>query len=195
MPPAQAQGLNVERNTNVKIAFCYKYCTLGGCETVLSTRMHELQSLGIESHIIFFKGGDGEKLFEDLGDQVSVCRRPADLKHKLAALRPDFLLSLDTPQICKHLDRHLPDIRYIYEVHTPYPDGLKRLKHQNWRGVSAIFTPTNAHRKLVLSLLSGKIDCPVEVVPNPLPPNTGMHARDAQIYSSGRDLGGTVGCA
>ncbi len=157
----------------MKIAFCYKYCTMGGCETVLSTRMHELQSLGIDSHIIFLKGGEGEILFQDLGDRVSICRRPAELRNKLSALKPDFLLSLDTPQIHKQLDRRPPGFRYIYEVHTPYPDGLKRLRHQNWRGVSAILTPTHAHRELVLSLLSGRIDCPVEVVPNPLPSNAG----------------------
>jgi glycosyltransferase involved in cell wall biosynthesis len=159
----------------VKIAFCYKYCTLGGCETVLSTRMHELRSLGIESHVFFFKGGDGERLFEDLGDRFHICPRPADLQAELAAIGPDFLLSLDTPQIGNLLDRRMPDTRYVYEVHTPYPEGLKRLRHQNWRGVSAIFTPTDAHRRLVSSLLSGKIECPVEVVPNPLPHNTAAH--------------------
>jgi glycosyltransferase involved in cell wall biosynthesis len=141
---------------------------MGGCETVLSTRMHELQSLGVDAHMIFFEGGEGEKLFEDLGDRVSICQNSSDVEKKLSALQPDFVLSLDTPQIRKHLDRRLSKIKYVYEVHTPYPDGLKRLKHQSWRGVSAILTPTHAHRELILSLLNGKIDCPVEVVPNPL---------------------------
>jgi glycosyltransferase involved in cell wall biosynthesis len=141
---------------------------MGGCETVLSTRMHELQSLGVDAHVIFFEGGEGEKLFQDLGDRVSICQKSADVEKKLSALQPDFLLSLDTPQIRKHLDRRLSKIKYVYEVHTPYPEGLKRLKHQNWRGVSAILTPTRSHRDLILSLLKGKLDCPVKVVPNPL---------------------------
>ncbi len=68
----------------MKIAFCYKFCTMGGCETVLSTRMHELQSLGVDAHIIFFEGGEGEKLFEDLGDRVSICQNSADLEKKLS---------------------------------------------------------------------------------------------------------------
>lgn len=135
---------------------------------MLSTRIHELQSLGVDAHIIFFEGGEGEKLFEDLGDRVSICQKSAEVRKKLSDLAPDFLLSLDTPQIHKHLGRRLPKTKYVYEVHTPYPAGLKRLKHQDWRGVSAILTPTHAHRKLILSLLNGKIDCPVEVVPNPL---------------------------
>jgi len=152
----------------VKIAFCYKYCTMGGCEAVLSTRMHELRSLGVDAHIIFFEGGEGEKLFEDLGERVSICQKSVDVEKKLSALKPDFLLSLDTPQIRKYLDNSLSKIKYVYEVHTTYPDGLKRLKHLSWRGVSAILTPTHSHRELILSLLNGKIDCPVEVVPNPL---------------------------
>jgi glycosyltransferase involved in cell wall biosynthesis len=161
---------------------------MGGCETVLSTRMHELRSLGVDAHIFFFEGGEGEKLFEDLGDRVSICRKSADLEKKLLALQPDFLLSLDTPQIGKHLDRLLSKIKYVYEVHTPYPDGLKRLKHQSWRGVSAILTPTHSHRELILSLLDGKIDCPIEVVPNPLRsdfsvyPETRAHPRPIVIW-------------
>ena len=141
---------------------------MGGCETVLSTRMHELRSLGVDTHIFFLKGGDGERLFEDLGDRVSICRQFSDMKNKLSELQPDFLLSLDTPQICHHLVRDFPHIQYVYEVHTPYSDDLNRLKYQSWRGVSAILTPTHAHREVILSLLSGRIDCPVEVVPNPL---------------------------
>ena len=133
-------------------------------------------------HIIFFEGGEGEKLFEDLGDRVSICQNSADLEKKLLALKPDFLLSLDTPQIRKHLDRRLSKIKYVYEVHTPYPDGLKRLKHQSWRGVSAILTPTHSHRELILSLLDGKIDCPVEVVPNPLRSDFSVYP-ESPVYS------------
>ena len=141
---------------------------MGGCETVLSTRMRELRSLGVDAHVFFLKGGDGERLFDDLGDRVSICRQYSDMKDKLSKLRPDFLLSLDTPQICHHLVRDFPHIKYVYEVHTPYSDDLKRLKYQGWSGVSAILTPTFAHREVILSLLKGRIDCPVEVVPNPL---------------------------
>jgi glycosyltransferase involved in cell wall biosynthesis len=152
----------------MKIAFCYKFCTMGGCETVLSTRLHALRSLGVDAHAFFLKGGDGERLFKDLGDRVSICPQFSDMKNKLSELQPDFLLSLDTPQVYHHVCRDFPRIQYVYEVHTPYSDDLKRLKYQSWRGVSAILTPTHAHREVILSLLSGKIDCPVQVVPNPL---------------------------
>jgi L-malate glycosyltransferase len=155
----------------MKIAFCYKFCTMGGCETVLNTRMRELQSLGVDTHVFFLEGGEGERLFKNFGDRVTICRNPGDLENRLSELQPDFLLSLDTPGICNRLNRRFPQIQYIYEVHTPYQDGLNQLKHQSWRGISAILTPTQAHREVIVTLLSGRIDCPIEVVPNPLRPN------------------------
>ena len=97
----------------MRLVFCYKYCTLGGCETVLSTRMHELGSLGIDAHAIFLDGGDGERLFADLGDRISICRQPSAVKNKLSALQPDFLISLDTHQICDYFS-YLPVEYAIY---------------------------------------------------------------------------------
>ncbi len=155
----------------MKIVFCYQYCTLGGCETVLSTRMHEMQSLGVDAHAIFLDGGDGEGLFSDLGDRVSICRQPSAIENKLSSLRPDFLVSLDTPQISTYLDRHASSTRFVFEVHSTYPQALKRLKNMSRHRLSALFTPSHAQRELVLSILGPSIQCPVEVVPNPLRPS------------------------
>jgi glycosyltransferase involved in cell wall biosynthesis len=155
----------------MKIVFCYQYCTLGGCETVLSTRLHEMQSLGIDAHAIFLDGGDGEELFSDLGDSVSICRQPSAVENKLSALNPDFLVSLDTPQICTYAERHAPGAHFVLEAHSTYPQALKRLKNMSRRKLSALFTPSHAQRELVLSILGPSIQFPVEVVPNPLRPS------------------------
>jgi glycosyltransferase involved in cell wall biosynthesis len=155
----------------MRIVFCYQYCTMGGCETVLSTRMHELRAQGIDAWALFLHGGAGERLFRKLPDRVRICPRSSAVKETLWALRPDFLLSLDTPQIRPYLQRLLPETRYVYEVHTSDPEDLQRLKNQCWQGVSAILTPTRAHSALILSLLRGKIRCPVTAIPNPLPPD------------------------
>jgi glycosyltransferase involved in cell wall biosynthesis len=155
----------------MKIVLCYKYCTLGGCEAVISTRMHELQSLGVDAHAIFLKGGNGERLFSDLGDHVSICRQPAELRSKISALMPDFLISLDTPQIIDFVDIQSSNVRFIYEAHSTYPHSLKRLKSLSRCEISAIFTPSHAQRELVLSLMGKRLRCPVEVAPNPLHPN------------------------
>jgi L-malate glycosyltransferase len=166
----------------MKIVFCYKYCTLGGCETVLSTRMHELRSLGVDAHAVFLDGGDGEELFGSLGDRVSICRQPSAVENKLSALRPDFLISLDTPQICDYVDRRSWNARFVFEVHSTYPESLKRLKQMSRHKVSALLTPSHAQRELVLSLLGSGVQCPVEVVPNPLRPSFSMSAETPKYH-------------
>jgi glycosyltransferase involved in cell wall biosynthesis len=152
----------------MKIVFCYQYCTLGGCETVLSTRMRELQSLGVETHVIFLNHGDGERLFKDLGDRVSICSQPSSLENKLEELKPDFIVSLDTPQACDYLEHCSTNARFVFEVHSTYAQALKQLKQMDRHRISALLTPSHAQRELVLSLLGENLQCPVEVVPNPL---------------------------
>jgi glycosyltransferase involved in cell wall biosynthesis len=152
----------------MKIVFCYQFCSLGGCETVLSTRMHELISLGVDAHAIFFDGGEGEHLFNDLGDRVRICRTRAAVDAKLAAVAPDFLISLDTPHIVRYLDAHPPGMKFIFEVHSTYPEALQKIRLLARYQLSAILTPSHAQRKLVLSLLGRSLNCPVEVTPNPL---------------------------
>jgi len=160
----------------MRIVFCYQYCTMGGCETVLSTRMHELQSLGVDAHAIFLESGDGERLFSGLGDRVSVCRQPSALQNKLSSLQPDFLISLDTPQIGTYLDRRPSNTQFVFEAHSTYPEALKRLKLVSRHKPSALLTPSHAQRELVLSLLGSSLQCPVEVVPNPLRPSFSISA-------------------
>jgi glycosyltransferase involved in cell wall biosynthesis len=165
----------------MKIVFCYQFCTLGGCETVLSTRMHELESLGVDAHAIFFDGGEGEELFSDLGDRVKICRNRLAVEEKLAAVNPDFLISLDTPQIVRYLENRPASMQLVFEVHSTYPDALKKVKQLTKHRLSALLTPSHAQRDLVKSLLGGEIDCPVEVVPNPLRRNFGL-GHDSQTY-------------
>src|SRR3972149_5309865 len=130
--------------------------------------MHELRSLGIEAHAIFLDGGNGERLFSDLGDGVSICRQAAEVENKISELKPDFLISLDTPGICDYLDCCPEHTRFVFESHSTYPATLKRLKHISRHRVSALLTPSRAQRDLVMSVLGRRLNCPVEVVPNPL---------------------------
>jgi glycosyltransferase involved in cell wall biosynthesis len=163
----------------MKILFCYQFCSLGGCETVLSTRMHELIDQGIDVHVIFFDGGDGLHLFNDLGDRMRICRTRAEVEAKLTEVQPDYLISLDTPNIVKHLEDRPANLKFVYEVHSTYPTALKRLRLLNRYGLSAIFTPSEAQRNLVLSLLGSSLNCPIEVIPNPLRRNFGEESPSA----------------
>lgn len=152
----------------MKIVFCYQFCSLGGCETVLSTRLHELLELGIDAHMLFFDGGEGERLFSDLGERMRICRKRAEADAMLAALEPDFLISLDTPRVLQHLEGRPAGMKFIYEVHSTYPETLKRLRLLTRHDLAAIFTPSRAQRQLIASLLGQSLRCPIEVVPNPL---------------------------
>jgi glycosyltransferase involved in cell wall biosynthesis len=152
----------------MKIVFCYQFCSLGGCETVLSTRIHELCALGVDAHALFFDGGEGERLFRDLGDRMRICRKRTEVEEKLAAVEPDFLISLDTPHILRHLEGRPAGMKFIFEVHSTYPETLKRLRLLARHELTAIFTPSHAQRQLVSSLLGRSLRCPIEVVPNPL---------------------------
>jgi glycosyltransferase involved in cell wall biosynthesis len=165
----------------MKIVFCYQFCTLGGCETVLSTRMHELESLGVDAHAIFFAGGEGEELFSDLGDRVKICRNRLAVQEKLAAVKPDFLISLDTPQIVRYLEDQPSEMKLVFEVHSTYPDALEKVKHLKQHRLSALLTPSHAQRDLVKSILGEEIGCPVKVVPNPLRRNFG-EGNETQVY-------------
>jgi glycosyltransferase involved in cell wall biosynthesis len=165
----------------MKIVFCYQFCTMGGCETVLSTRMHELESLGVDAHAIFFAGGEGEHLFSDLGDRMKICRNRAQVEEKLNAVSPDYLISLDTPQISQYLDGGSSNMRFVFEVHSTYPRALKKVKQLAKHRISALLTPSQAQRDLVVSLMGDTLPCPVEVVPNPLPRTFVAHS-DSQSY-------------
>ena len=157
----------------MKIVFCYQFCSLGGCETVLSTRMHELHALGVEAHAIFFDGGEGEHLFNGLGDRMRICRTRAEVEEKLAAVDPDFLISLDTPQIVRYLEERPSKMKFVFEVHSTYPATLRKIRQLTRYQLSAILTPSRSQRNLVLSLLGKSLNCPIEVVPNPLRRNFG----------------------
>jgi glycosyltransferase involved in cell wall biosynthesis len=143
---------------------------LGGCETVLSTRLRQLHAQGIAAYALFLEGGDGLRLFDDLGDWVGVCRTPDQVEAKLAAIQPDILVSLDTPQIGQYMARRPAGTQFLYEVHSTYPEALQHVRQMLRYRPAAMLTPSAAQRELVLSILGDRAACPVKMVPNPLPP-------------------------
>ena len=134
------------------------------------------------------EGGEGHRLFQGLEDRIIVCRRPADAERTLSSFKPDFLLSLDTPQICNCLAALPPETAFVYEAHSTYPETLSRLKQLHKYNVAAVLTPSRAQRELVASLLGESLDCLVKVVPNPLRPGfaheseTPQHSRPIVLW-------------
>ena len=153
-----------------RVVFFYQFCTLGGCETVLKTRMTELLARGVDAHVVFLEGGDGQALFQDIAPHVTVSCNYRRITAKLAELQPDFLISIDTPDALRYHAGVGSSARWIYEVHTTYSEGLRFARSLPSRGVSAVLVPSFEQRNLVRQLVGATARLNVEVVPNPLSP-------------------------
>ncbi|MBX9789232.1 MAG: glycosyltransferase family 4 protein [Pirellulales bacterium] len=153
-----------------RVVFFYQFCTLGGCETVLKTRMTELLARGVDAHVVFLEGGDGQALFDDIAPHVTISSNYRHVTAKLAELRPDFLVSIDTPDALRYQPGTGSRARWIYEVHTTYSEGLRVARSLPNRGVSAVLVPSFEQRNLVHQLVGSTANLNVEVVPNPLSP-------------------------
>ena len=77
----------------------------------------------------FSTAAKASDLFSDLGDRMRICRNRLAVEEKLAAVKPDFLISLDTPQIVRYLEDRPSNMQFVFEVHSTYPDALKKVKH------------------------------------------------------------------
>ena len=152
-----------------RILFCYQFCTLGGCETVLRERMAQLELLGMPSHALFLEGGDGQRLFDQFPGQMTIGHSPRVINELLLRFSPDYLVSLDTPQVFRLAPFIPAATKRIIEVHTTYAAGLKYLSTVSDLDLAGIFTPSHEQRQLVKALLAANNRLPIEVVPNPLP--------------------------
>ncbi|MGD9645392.1 MAG: glycosyltransferase family 4 protein [Pirellulales bacterium] len=150
--------------------FFYQFCTLGGCETVLKTRMTELLARGVDAHVVFLEGGDGEALFDDIASRVTVSSNYRLISQKLAEICPDYLVSIDTPDALRYRAGLNTPAHWVYEVHTTYSEGLRVARSLPSRGVSGVLVPSHEQRRLVMQLLGSTGSLDVEVVPNPLSP-------------------------
>lgn len=152
----------------MKILFVYLFCGTGGVEVVLHTCLREMIRRGINAKALFLHDvGGGRALFVDMPDSIAI----VDIKQAVAFLQasaPDFLISIDTPQIHPLARQAIPQARFIYAVHTTYPEYLSYLRScKLLEGVHGVIVPSQAQSELASRLL-GRSDIPKFVVPNPI---------------------------
>jgi glycosyltransferase involved in cell wall biosynthesis len=153
----------------LKVLFVYKYLTLGGVEAVLRARLDGLARLtgseGIEAHAWFFHDYGGRSIFRGCEDRLHVgpveeCLRFARRE------RFDLLSSIDTEEVLPGFTGAPGGPRLVMECHSAYLANIEYLRALAAHRPAAVFTPSEAQRRLVVERVGEGI--PVRVVPNPL---------------------------
>lgn len=152
-----------------RILFVYQFLTLGGVEVVMQTRLKELGRRGIQARMLFLaESRGGEAIFEKMGDQVAVHTSPAEIEKYFRDFNPDWISTIDTPEIIPIARRAVPDARIAYEVHTPYASYYDLVLDRDLLdGVSGIIVPSQSQKEFIALRLARPL--PIEVVPNSIP--------------------------
>jgi glycosyltransferase involved in cell wall biosynthesis len=149
----------------MKVLFVYKYLTLGGVEAVLRARLDGLAASGIEAHSWFFHDYGGRSIFRGREDRLHVgpveeCLRFARRE------RFDLLSSIDTEEVLPGFNGAAGGPRLVMECHSAYLANIEYLRGLAAHRPAAVFTPSEAQRRLVLERVGQGIEA--RVVPNPL---------------------------
>jgi glycosyltransferase involved in cell wall biosynthesis len=150
----------------VKVLFVYKYLTLGGVEAVLRARLDGLAASGIEAHAWFFHDYGGRSIFRGREDRLHV-GSPGECLRFARAEGFDLLGTIDSEEVLPGFaggGRERP--RLIVECHSAYLANIEYLRGLGDCRPAAVFTPSEAQRRLALERVGEGID--VRVVPNPL---------------------------
>lgn len=149
----------------MKVLFVYKYLTPGGVEAVLRARLDGLDRWGLEAHAWFFHDFGGRPIFAGREDRIHLGGVDACLDF---ARREGFALlaSIDTEEVLPGLAGKPGGPKLVFECHSAYLDNIEYLRGLAAHRPAAVFTPSEAQRKLVRERLGEGID--VRIVPNPL---------------------------
>jgi len=163
-----------------RLLFVYRFCTLGGVESILKLRLAELPALGIEPYALFLRDAGGSQSFADFSDRVFVGADRATFQPFLDDLKIDVLSSVDTFEVFDWLDRRSPSSPgVLLELHSTYDRTLRDLGHQQGLSPDAIIVPSNYQRNHIQSFLPGGFDrqTPIFVVHNAIDPKAFSPAR------------------
>lgn len=149
----------------MKALFVYKYCVVGGVETVLRGRLEGLAAFGVEAHAWFLEDYGGRAAFPaHLAPRVHV-GPVAELRRFLHQGAFDVTTSIDTEELAAACGSAGPPL--VLEVHTAYTENLAYLRRWPRTRASVVFVPSRHQGATVRERLGGGVD--VRVVPNPVP--------------------------
>lgn len=159
-----------------RILFVYPTLSMGGLEVVLQCRVLELLRRRWQVRLIFLEEIDGRPLFESIGADVRICPDAGGFTAELNSFQPDWVVSIDTPQILDAVRNSDLATRLIYESHSTYPHILAPLVAPDFlKGISGLIVPSISQQQRIVSLLA--TEARIAVVPNALQPDF-FHAAD-----------------
>jgi glycosyltransferase involved in cell wall biosynthesis len=155
----------------VKVLFLYRFCTLGGVETVLRHRLDSLARRGVAVSLAFLDDLGGSATFRD-APVADLCFGRREIGQLLAQKRFDFILPIDTPEVEPLLRGSGGDAIVVAEVHSNHAPNLEYLHALDGTSTRAIIVPSAHQRDLVLRDFPAvrRAGIPVFVVPNPIDP-------------------------
>ena len=154
----------------LRLLFVYRRLGVGGVEVVLRDRAQELRNRGSTVRLLFMEEAGGQPLFRASGIEIGFGRTEFELRRDVETFQPDWVISVDTPEILRIAGQTCPGAGLVYEVHSTNPEALAPLTDAAFlKPVRGIFVPSDSQRQRVLPLLAA--DKPVAVVPNALSPS------------------------
>jgi len=157
----------------IRLLFVYRFCTLGGVESILKLRLEKLPELGIEPYVLFLKNAGGAQVFSGLEDRVFIGADRYSFLRLLDELQIDVLSSVDTFEVLTWLDPKSPTPPLILlELHSTYDATLTELALQEGIRPDAVVVPSNFQLENIRGFLPEGFDrtTPVFVVPNAIDP-------------------------
>ena len=147
----------------MKIAYVYQFLTLGGVSVQLRNRIRHFSEQGVDCACFFLYDRGGRIL----GDMVPVTieSNVRRLLNRVEEWAPDFIATIDSPQVYHDLARRNLDCCWINEMHTTtrIANYYKKLKHM--KNVRGFIVPSVYLKGLAVSE-HGLDPDRVQVVPN-----------------------------
>jgi len=148
----------------MKLLFVYQFCSFGGVETVLASRLKSLESRNIKFDVLFLYDLGGKTIFHDFKDSVHITNDNSKIAALLEKEKYDCVINIDTPQIFSVLNKISYRPLVVLEIHTMYKENLEYVAKLDTKIISAIITPSNYMIPLIKQRIN--VDIPIHVVPN-----------------------------
>ena len=140
-----------------RILFVYRYCTMGGVETGLRSRIEALPARGVEAHALFLRDYGGRPTFENLDGRVFFGPTEAGFVDLVNTHRYDLISVIDSFDVLEWIDRMDYAGKVMVELRSTYEHTLVHLKRLGDHRLDAILVPSKFQAENIRSYLPRKL--------------------------------------
>lgn len=140
----------------MKVLISYAFCTKGGVETALYNRLKELDRNQLKADLHFFRDYGGVPLFEDYSGEIIIQPNAESLQKIIEEKNYDAVISIDTVEILRILQKMDYKGKIGLEVHTTYEQNLKYLEDKIIDIVDFVIVPSQYQKNLVQNRIAHK---------------------------------------